>query len=50
VVVPEYCVIKVPDNVPLDVAGELLNIVVRSSTSLTKQQLSSNRSQSAGMP
>jgi hypothetical protein len=23
VVVPEYCVIKVPDNVPLDVAGEL---------------------------
>lgn len=22
VVVPEYCVIKVPDNVPLDVAGE----------------------------
>jgi len=23
VVVPEYCVVKIPDNVPLDVAGEL---------------------------
>ena len=22
VVVPEYCVVKIPDNVPLDVAGE----------------------------
>lgn len=21
-VVPEYCVVKIPDNVPLDVAGE----------------------------
>jgi hypothetical protein len=50
VVVPEYCVIKVPDNVPLDVAGEFLNIVVRVSTSLTTRQPSSNRSQSAGMP
>lgn len=24
VVVPEYCVVKIPDNVPLDVAGELV--------------------------
>jgi len=23
VVVPEYCIVKIPDNVPLDVAGEL---------------------------
>lgn len=23
-VVPEYCVVKIPDNVPLDVAGELI--------------------------
>ena len=22
VVVPEYCVVKIPDNVPLDVAGK----------------------------
>jgi threonine dehydrogenase-like Zn-dependent dehydrogenase len=25
VVVPEYCVVKIPDNVPLDVAGELID-------------------------
>jgi threonine dehydrogenase-like Zn-dependent dehydrogenase len=25
VVVPEYCVVKIPDNVPLDVAGEVID-------------------------
>ena len=28
VVVPEYCVIKVPDNVPLDVAGEFPALIL----------------------
>jgi threonine dehydrogenase-like Zn-dependent dehydrogenase len=24
VVVPEYCIVKIPDNVPLDVAGKMI--------------------------
>jgi threonine dehydrogenase-like Zn-dependent dehydrogenase len=50
VVVPEYCVIKVPDNVPLDVAGEFPAYCCEGFQVLTTRQHSSNRSQSAGMP